>query len=117
MRDALSLTDQVLALGDGAITTERVRHALGLVAEDEQLALLDLVAERRAGDVFSAVERLMDGGVDLSVLLNGFADMVRAQLAVALGAEPPDVSERSRVAARGAQSAASRPAICCACCI
>ena len=40
----------------------------------------------------------MDGGVDLSVLLTGFADMVRAQLAVALGAEPPDVSERSRAA-------------------
>ncbi len=98
MRDALSLTDQVLSLGDGPITTERVRHALGLVAEDEQLALLDLVAERRASDVFPAVERLMDAGVDLGVLLNGFADMVRAQLAIALGAEPQDVSDRSRAA-------------------
>ena len=96
MRDALSLTDQVLALGEGAVTTERVRHALGLVAEDEQLALLDIIAERRAGDVFPAVERLMDAGVDLGVLLNGFADMLRAQLAVALGAEPQDVSERVR---------------------
>jgi DNA polymerase-3 subunit gamma/tau len=96
MRDALSLTDQVLALGEGAVTTERVRHALGLVAEDEQLALLDIIAERRAGDVFPAVERLMDAGVDLGVLLNGFADMLRAQLAVTLGAEPQDVSERVR---------------------
>ncbi len=98
MRDALSLTDQVLALGEGAITAERVRHALGLVAEDEQLALLDIIGERRAGDVFPAVERLMDAGVDLGVLLNGFADMLRAQLAVALGAEPQDVSERVRSA-------------------
>ncbi|MEW5919241.1 MAG: DNA polymerase III subunit gamma/tau, partial [Gemmatimonadota bacterium] len=68
MRDALSLTDQVLALGEGAITAQRVRTALGLVAEDEQLALLDIVAERRAADVFPAVERLMDAGVDLGVL-------------------------------------------------
>ncbi len=98
MRDALSLADQVLALGSGAITSERVRNALGLVAEDEQLALLDLVAERRASDVFPAVERLMDAGVDLGVLLNGFADMLRAQLAVALGAEPQEVSERTRAA-------------------
>ncbi len=96
MRDALSLTDQVLALGDGSITTERVRHALGLVAEDEHLALLDLVAERRASDVFPAVERLMDEGVDLNVLLNGFVDMLRAQLAVTLGAEPQGVSDRTR---------------------
>src|SRR5580693_5776727 len=31
MRDALSLTDQVLSMGDGTITAERVREALGLV--------------------------------------------------------------------------------------
>lgn len=98
MRDALSLTDQVLALGDGSITPERVRHALGLVAEDEQLALLDLIADRRASDVFPAVERLMDAGVDLNVLLNGFGDMLRAQLAVTLGAEPQGISDRTRQA-------------------
>src|SRR4029079_4200755 len=32
MRDALSLTDQVLSMGDGRVTAERVREALGLVA-------------------------------------------------------------------------------------
>jgi DNA polymerase-3 subunit gamma/tau len=98
MRDALSLADQVLALGDGTITADRVRHALGLVAEDEQLALLDIVAERRANDVFPTIGRLLDEGVDLGVLLNGFADMLRAQLAVTLGATPADVSERARAA-------------------
>src|SRR5918998_3968915 len=41
MRDALSLTDQVLSAGVGRVTAERVREALGLVAEDEYLALLD----------------------------------------------------------------------------
>src|SRR6188472_3996220 len=57
MRDALSLTDQVLAMGEGAIVPERVRDALGLVAEDEFIALIDLVAEHRAGDVFAFVAR------------------------------------------------------------
>src|SRR3954462_6558273 len=33
MRDALSLTDQVLSMGDGAVAAEQVRDALGLVAE------------------------------------------------------------------------------------
>src|SRR5438105_10067316 len=42
MRDALSLTDQVLAMGEGAITMQRVRDALGLVPEDEFIAVLDL---------------------------------------------------------------------------
>src|SRR5687768_18156409 len=34
MRDALSLTDQVMAMGEGSVTAARVRDALGLVAED-----------------------------------------------------------------------------------
>jgi DNA polymerase-3 subunit gamma/tau len=96
MRDALSLTDQVLSMGDGAVVPERVRDALGLVAEDEFLALLDLLAERRAGDVFAFVGRLADAGIDFGQFVTGFADMLRAQLAVTLGGEPPDVSERTR---------------------
>jgi len=94
MRDALSLTDQVLSLGEGAVTAPRVRDALGLVPEDEHLALLDLIVERRAGDVFAAVQRLADHGVDFPVLLSEFAEILRAQLAVVLGGQLPEVSER-----------------------
>ena len=96
MRDALSLTDQVLSMGDGDVAPDRVRDALGLVPEDEFLALLDLLAERRAGDVFSFVGRLADAGVDFGQLLTGFADVVRAQLAVTLGGSAPETSERMR---------------------
>ena len=98
MRDALSLTDQVLAMGDGAVAPDRVRDALGLVPEDEFLALLDLLAERRAGDVFSVVARLADAGIDFGQFLTGLADMIRAQLAVTLGGTPPEVSDRTREA-------------------
>jgi DNA polymerase III subunit gamma/tau len=98
MRDALSLTDQVLAFHDGRLTIDAVRDALGLVAEDEQLAMLDIIAGRRAGDVFAAVGRLVDEGVDLGLFLGGFGDMVRAQLAVELGGDAGDLSERTRAA-------------------
>jgi DNA polymerase-3 subunit gamma/tau len=96
MRDALSLTDQVLAMGDGEVVPARVRDALGLVPEEELLSLLDLLAERRAGDVFAFVARLADAGVDFGQFLTGLADMIRAQLAVTLGGSPPEVSERTR---------------------
>ena len=98
MRDALSLTDQALSLGGRALTADRVRDALGLVHEDEHLALLTLVAERRAADVFGAVGRLADHGVDFAVLLVDFAELLRAQLAVVLGGTLPDLSERVREA-------------------
>ncbi|HZI42084.1 MAG TPA: DNA polymerase III subunit gamma/tau [Gemmatimonadaceae bacterium] len=96
MRDALSLTDQVLAMGDGRVTAERVRDALGLVPEDEFLALLDLILERRAGDVFTFVGRLADAGIDFSLFLNGLADVLRAQLAILLGGDIPELPERVR---------------------
>jgi len=94
MRDALSLTDQVLAMGEGQVSAERVREALGLVPEDEFLALLDIVLDRRAGDVLPFVGRLADAGIDFSLFLSGLADMVRAQLAILLGGEVPDLPER-----------------------
>jgi DNA polymerase III subunit gamma/tau len=105
MRDALSLADQVLAMGEGPIVPERVRDALGLVAEDEYVALLDLVAERRAGDVFAFVARLADAGIDFGQFLTGFGDILRALLAVTLGGAAPDVSERAREALEARKSA------------
>src|SRR5438045_487804 len=58
MRDALSLTDQVLSMADGKVTADRVRDALGLVPEDEFIAMLDLVRDRDAEHVFPAVAAL-----------------------------------------------------------
>src|SRR5881398_1512864 len=77
MRDALSLADQVISIGEGAITAERVREALGLVPEDEFLNILDMIAGHRAGELFDAVTRLADAGVDFGVFLSGFADILR----------------------------------------
>ena len=98
MRDALSLTDQVLSTGDGRVTAERVREALGLVPEEELLSTLDVIAERRAGDVFGLTARIADAGVDFGMFLTGLADMLRAQLALVLGGAAPDVSDRVREA-------------------
>jgi DNA polymerase-3 subunit gamma/tau len=98
MRDALSLTDQVISIGEGGITPERVREALGLVPEDEYLAIIGIIAQRRAGEVFGAVARLADGGVDFSVFLSGLGDMLRAQLAVILDGHVEGLSAGARAA-------------------
>ncbi|HEX6574203.1 MAG TPA: DNA polymerase III subunit gamma/tau [Gemmatimonadaceae bacterium] len=101
MRDALSLTDQVISIGEGGITEERVRDALGLVPEDEYLALIDIIAGRRAGEIFETVRRLADGGVDFAVFLSGLGDMLRAQLAVVLGGQTAGVSPHALAALEG----------------
>ncbi len=105
MRDALSLADQALSLGDGTLTAARVREALGLVAEDEYLAMLDIILERRAADVFPAVARLVDQGVDLPGFLTGFADVLRSLLTVQLGGGGDDLSETLKTALGARRSA------------
>lgn len=98
MRDALSLTDQVLSLGTGAVTAQLVRDTLGLVHDDEILGMLGIIAERRAADVFIEVARLADHGADFSLLLAGVTDALRGELAISLGAGVTDLSERMRTA-------------------
>jgi DNA polymerase-3 subunit gamma/tau len=100
MRDALSLTDQVISIGEGAVTGERVREALGLVPEDEFLAIVDVIAGHRAGEVFGAVNKLADAGVDFGVFLSGFADILRAQLTVVLNGKAEGVSATAAAALR-----------------
>jgi DNA polymerase-3 subunit gamma/tau len=98
MRDALSLSDQVLAHSEGSLTVELVRDSLGLVAEEEFLDMLDLVLRRDAAAVFPAVARLADEGIDFTLFLGGFADVLRGLLATSLGSPPADASESMRQA-------------------
>ncbi len=98
MRDALSLLDQAVAFGDGVITTQRVREALGLIGDELYAELLGLVAERRTEDVFPFVAGLVDSGADLVEFVGGAGETVRALLVHVLGGQPEGITETLRTA-------------------
>ena len=93
MRDALSMLDQCLSFGEGAITAARVREILGLAGDERYAEILALVAERQPAAVFPLVDRLMDAGADLAEFMGGVGEMLRALLMLQLGAEPEDMTE------------------------
>ncbi|MGH7509923.1 MAG: DNA polymerase III subunit gamma/tau [Gemmatimonadales bacterium] len=97
MRDALSVLDQCLSFGEGAITAGRVREVLGLVDDELFAEVLQLVAERRPAAVFPLVDRLMDAGVDLAEFMAGAADTLRGLLMLQMGARPEGMTEALRV--------------------
>lgn len=96
MRDALSVLDQCLSFGEGAVTADRVREVLGLVNDELYAEVLQLVVERRPAHVFGLVDRLMDGGVDLAEFMAGAAEMLRGLLMLQVGARPEGITEALR---------------------
>ncbi|HEV8176095.1 MAG TPA: DNA polymerase III subunit gamma/tau, partial [Gemmatimonadales bacterium] len=96
MRDALSVLDQCLSFGEGAVTADRVREVLGLVDDELYAEVLKLVVERRPAGVFALVDRLMDAGVDLAEFTGGAAEVLRGLLMLQVGAEPEGLTEALR---------------------
>jgi DNA polymerase III subunit gamma/tau len=98
MRDALSVLDQCLSLGEGAVTAARVREVLGLVADDLFAETLDLVAERNPAAVFPLIDRLVDAGADLVEFMGGAGEALRAMLMLQLGTIPEGLTDGLRQA-------------------
>jgi DNA polymerase III gamma/tau subunit len=93
MRDGLSLLDQVVSFGAGAVTAERVREVLGLIPDDVYGELLRLVAERDSRAVFPLVDRLSEAGADMGEFVAGAGETLRAVLMANLGGEPEGLTD------------------------
>ncbi|MDX6355161.1 MAG: polymerase subunit gamma/tau, partial [Streptomyces sp.] len=98
MRDALSVLDQCLSFGEGAVTALRVREVLGLVGDELYMEVLALAVERRPEGVFPLVDRLVDAGADLAEFMGGAGEALRALLMLQLGNEPEGLTEAMRQA-------------------
>jgi DNA polymerase-3 subunit gamma/tau len=99
LRDALSLVDQILSFSGGSLRGEDVRRILGLVADELYLELFGIIGDRRFGDVFRFVQRLLDEGYDLSEFYRGLADALRTLLVIRFDSiEATDVREDLRPA-------------------
>src|SRR4051812_34147202 len=96
MRDALSVLDQCLSFGDGAVSAQRVREVLGLADDELYEEMLRLVVEHDPGAVFQLVDRLNEAGVDLTEFISGAAEVLRGVLMLQVGAQPEGLTEAVR---------------------
>jgi DNA polymerase-3 subunit gamma/tau len=96
MRDALSVLDQCLSFGEGAVSAQRVREVLGLADDELYEEMLRLVVEHDPGAVFPLIDRLSDAGVDLTEFISGAAEVLRGVLMLQVGAHPEGLTEAVR---------------------
>ncbi|RUO78053.1 DNA polymerase III subunit gamma/tau [Idiomarina seosinensis] len=69
MRDGLSLTDQAIAQGDGAVNLESVQQMLGNVPKADIAALLNAVADGSSNQVFTLLEQMAAVVPDMGAVL------------------------------------------------
>lgn len=76
MRDALSLTDQAIALGNGHVALEPVAHMLGTIDTDQALHLLQAISDKAMQSVMDCVEVLAGNGVEWDALLQSLCEQL-----------------------------------------
>ncbi|MEZ9776359.1 MULTISPECIES: DNA polymerase III subunit gamma/tau [Vibrio] len=73
MRDALSLTDQAIALGNGNVVTDTVAHMLGTLDTDQAIHLLEAISSKQPQQAMACIQSLAENGVEWDGLLNQLA--------------------------------------------
>ena len=90
MRDALSISDQVISFSGMKVTAKAVRESVGLIGTEMVLAILRAVLERDAKAGLSHVQTAFGQGVDLKVLLKAMTEMLHALILMQVGIEHPE---------------------------
>jgi DNA polymerase III subunit gamma/tau len=96
-RDGLSILDQAIAHGAGAVTAEQVRAMLGLSDRGAIRGLLALILAGDAKGALGAVREQYDLGVEPSALLRGLLEAVHGITRAKVGGgEDPALSAEER---------------------
>ncbi len=80
MRDGLSLTDQAIAFGDGALREAQVRQMLGAVDDRYILDLISCLARGEGAAVIATVRSLQDAGLNAASTLEQMTDVLHRMM-------------------------------------
>ncbi|EDS7121242.1 DNA polymerase III subunit gamma/tau [Salmonella enterica subsp. enterica] len=105
LRDALSLTDQAIASGDGQVSTQAVSAMLGTLDDDQALSLVEAVVDANGERVMSLINEAAARGIEWEALLVEMLSLLHriamVQLSpTALGSDMAAIEQRMRELAR-----------------
>lgn len=81
VRDALSLTDQAIAFGNGNVTDEVIRQMLGLIDQADVIAILANIYQQNTQQLTQAIQLLREQVVDAKTVFDRLAETLH-QLAI-----------------------------------
>ena len=81
VRDALSLTDQAIAFGNGNVTDEVIRQMLGLIDQADVIAILANIYQQNTQQLTQSIQLLREQVVDAKAVFDRLAETLH-QLAI-----------------------------------
>lgn len=105
LRDALSLTDQAIAMGQGAVLTDAVARMLGTLDAEQPLALIEAIVNANGEQTMVLLQQAASRGVEWEALLVEMLTLLHRiamvqLLPTALGPEDSPIASRLRSLAR-----------------
>jgi len=105
MRDALSLTDQAIAMGQGQVTTATVNDMLGTLDDEQPLALIEALVNADGEQVMVLLTQAASRGVEWEALLVEMLTLLHRVAMIqllpsALGDDMAAIEQRLRELAR-----------------
>lgn len=105
MRDALSLADQAIAMGQGQVTTATVNDMLGTLDDEQPLALIEALVNADGAQVMALLNQAASRGVEWEALLVEMLTLLHRVAMIqllpsALGDDMAAIEQRLRELAR-----------------
>jgi DNA polymerase-3 subunit gamma/tau len=90
MRDALSISDQVISFSGLKVTSAAVKESIGLIGNELIFTLLKHILERQTKEALLIAQNAFNQGIDLKLLLKSLIEMVHALILLQVGIEKPE---------------------------
>ncbi|HEY5562333.1 MAG TPA: DNA polymerase III subunit gamma/tau [Clostridiaceae bacterium] len=95
MRDAQSILDQAISMGDGNIEYNELLDMLGLVTNDNMLKLSDSIIDKNIEVAIKLVDEIIFGGKDVYTFIRDMTIHLRNLMMVKISQKPEDIIDMS----------------------
>lgn len=95
MRDALSILDQAISMGNGKVEYDAVINMLGLVTNEHLLKLVDAIIEKDVEKSMKIVDDVVFSGKDIYNFIKDMINHLRNLMIVKVSKNPEDILDMS----------------------
>lgn len=95
MRDALSILDQAISMGNGKVEYNEVISMLGLVTNDNLLRLTDEIIDKKVQNAIKVIDDAVYSGKDINLFIRDIIQHMRNLMMVKITQNPEEILDMS----------------------